>query len=348
MIHYKGEERILYLKINGEFLPIGCLSENSFSETAESFETTIKGEASWKTDRILSQSYTLSFSGIQILTKFLNTNFLSYDTLKDLKRRRQLLEWKIDGDNFPIVDSGYCYITDISESAVVNELLTFSGTLTGFGEPRIGLGNIPIDCVLSDWSDWSECSGGLQTRTRTVVTSPQFGGNPCGPTIETRDCQAPLPSIDCLVSEWSDWGPCINGSQTRTRTILTSPENGGASCPVLSEVRSCTTLPYTITPSVMTYFVQSTGTKYDTTIISVNIPTAKFRIGVKVSTGVATATASITINGITKTISNTSINFAYSDDFTLTQGTYNSTNLSLLVAPQYGTAVGDLVIEYVA
>jgi hypothetical protein len=142
MIHYKGEERILYLKINGEFLPIGCLSENSFSETAESFETTIKGEASWKTDRILSQSYTLSFSGIQILTKFLNTDFLSYDTLKDLKRRRQLLEWKIDGDNFPIVDSGYCYITDISESAVVNELLTFSGTLTGFGEPRIGLGNI--------------------------------------------------------------------------------------------------------------------------------------------------------------------------------------------------------------
>lgn len=348
MIHYKGEERILYLKINGEFLPIGCLSENSFSETTESFETTIKGESSWKTDKILSQSYTINFSGIQILTKFLNTNFLSYDTLKDLKRKRQLLEWKIDGENSPIVDSGYCYITDISESAVVNELITFSGTLTGFGEPRIGIGNIPIDCVLSDWSDWSECSGGLQTRTRTVVTSPQYGGNPCGPTIETRDCEEPLPPVDCLVSEWSEWGPCIGGVQIRTRTILTTPKYGGASCPVLSEARSCTILPYSIVPSVITYFVQSPSTKYDSTTISVNIPTAKFRIGVKVSTGVATATASITINGITKTISNTTPNFAYSDDFTLTQGTYNSTNLSLNVAPQYGTAVGDIVIEYVA
>jgi hypothetical protein len=220
--------------------------------------------------------------------------------------------------------------------------------LTGFGEPRIGLGNIPIDCVLSNWSDWSECSGGLQTRTRTVVTSPQYGGNPCGATIETRDCQEPLPPVDCLVSEWSAWGACVNGSQTRTRTILTSPANGGASCPVLSEVRSCTILPYTITPSVITYFAQSNSTKYDSTEIIVNIPTAKFRIGVKVSTGVATATASITINGITRTISNTSINFAYSDDFTLAQGIYNSTNLTLNVAPQYGSAVGDIIIEYVA
>lgn len=348
MEHYKGEERILYLKINGEFLPIGCLSDNSFSESAEAFETTTKGEASWKTNKILSQSYSISFSGIQILTKFLNTNFLSYDTLKELKRKRELLEWKIQGDIFPIVDSGYCYITDISESAVVNELLTFSGTLTGFGEPRIGLGNVPIDCVLSDWTDWSECSGGLQTRTRTIVTAPEYGGNPCGATIETRDCQAPLPPVDCLVSEWSEWSSCVNGSQTRTRTVLVTPENGGESCPVLSEVRSCTVLPYSIYPSVITYFVQSPSTKYNTTVISVNIPTAKFRIGVKVSTGVATATASITINGITKTVSNTTPNFVYSDDFTLAQGTYNSTNLTLYVAPQYGNAVGDIIIEYVA
>jgi len=348
MEHYKGEERILYLKINGEFLPIGCISDNSFSESAEAFETTTRGAASWKTDKILSQSYSITFSGIQILTKFFNTNLLSYDTLKDLKRRRQLVEWKIEGANFPVVDSGFCYITDISESAVVNELLTFSGTLTGFGEPRIGDGNIPIDCVLSDWSDWSECSGGLQTRTRTIVVSPEYGGNPCGPTIETRDCQEPLPPVDCLVSEWSDWGPCINGAQTRTRTILTSPANGGTSCPVLSEVRSCTILPYSIIPDRFTYYVQSNGTKNEMTTISVNISTPiKFRIGVKVSTGVATATASITINGITRTVSNTTNSFVYSGDFTLAQGSYNSTNFSLNVAPQYGSAVGDVIIEFV-
>ena len=347
MEHYKGEERILYLKINGEFLPIGCVTENSFSETAESFETTTKGEASWQTNKILSQSYSISFTGIQILTKFFNTNLLSYDTLKELKRKRQLLEWKIQGESFPIVDSGFCYITDISESAVVNELLTFSGTLTGVGEPRIGDGNIPIDCVLSDWSDWSECEGGLQTRTRTVVVAPEFGGNPCGATIETRDCQEPQPPIDCLVSDWSEWGPCINGSQTRTRTILVSPANGGESCPVLSEVRTCTILEYTIVPSTMSFFVNSTATTNQSTTITVNIASAKFRIGVKVTSGNATATFTININGIIKTVSTTSDGYVYSSDFTLTQGSYNSTSLTLTVAPESGTAVANTIIEFV-
>jgi hypothetical protein len=347
MEHYKGEERILYLKINGEFLPIGCVTENSFSETADSFETTTKGEASWQTNKILSQSYSISFSGIQILTKFFNTNLLSYDTLKDYKRNRELLEWKIQGENFPIVDSGFCYITEISESAVVNELLTFSGTLTGFGEPRIGLGNVPIDCVLSEWSEWSECEGGLQTRTRTIVTPPEFGGNPCGPVIETRDCQEPLPPVDCLVSEWSEWGSCINGSQTRTRTILVSPANGGESCPVLSEVRSCEIPAYSIVPDRISFFVNSIATANQSTTITVASGSAKFRIGVKVSTGNATATFTININGITRTISNTTASYAYSTDFTLTQGSYNSTSLTLTVVPANGSAVADTIIEFV-
>lgn len=348
MEHYKGEERILYLKINGEFLPIGCLSENSFSETAESFETTIKGSASWQTNKILSQSYSISFTGIQILTKFFNTNLLSYDTLKELKRKRQLLEWKIQGDIFPIVDSGFCYITDISESAVVNELLTFSGTLTGVGEPRIGDGNIPVDCVLSDWSNWSECEGGLQTRTRTIVTAPAFGGNPCGATIETRDCQEPQPPIDCLVSDWSDWGPCENGSQTRTRTILVSPENGGESCPVLTEVRECTVLPYTISLSYIQLFATgSSSTSNHITNIAVNIASAKFRIGVRVQTGSGTATGTLTINGITRTVLATSTDYVYSGDFTLTQGSYNSTVMQLTVAPSSGSCIGNMIIEFV-
>jgi hypothetical protein len=347
MEHYKGEERILYLKINGEFLPIGCVTENSFSETADSFETTTKGDASWQTNKILSQSYSISFSGIQILTKFFNTNLLSYDTLKDYKRNRELLEWKIQGENFPIVDSGFCYITEISESAVVNELLTFSGTLTGFGEPRIGLGNVPIDCVLSEWSDWSECEGGLQTSTKTIITPPQFGGQPCGPTIKTRDCQEPQPPIDCFVSDWGDWGPCINGVETRTRTILVSPANGGESCPVLTDVRPCTVPEYTILPSTISFFVNSIATTNQSTTITVNIASAKFRIGVKVTSGNATATFTININGIIKTVSTTSDGYAYSSDFTLTQGSYNSTSLTLTVAPESGTAVANTIIEFV-
>ncbi len=50
--------------------------------------------------------------------------------------------------------------------------------------------------------------------------------------------------IDCKVSEWSQWsecsGPCGAGEQTRSRTILTVPANGGQECPELTESRGCT------------------------------------------------------------------------------------------------------------
>jgi hypothetical protein len=54
----------------------------------------------------------------------------------------------------------------------------------------------------------------------------------------------PDPVVDCVVSGWSAWSAwvAINGTQeqrTRTRTILTSPANGGTACPTLldSETR---------------------------------------------------------------------------------------------------------------
>ena len=40
-----------------------------------------------------------------------------------------------------------------------------------------------VDCVLSDWSFWSECSltcsGGRKTRSRHVVTPMKYGGKSC-------------------------------------------------------------------------------------------------------------------------------------------------------------------------
>lgn len=54
----------------------------------------------------------------------------------------------------------------------------------------------PVDCELSEWSDWvdignpSPCVDGEQTqtqqRTRTVITEPSNGGAACGPLVETQ------------------------------------------------------------------------------------------------------------------------------------------------------------------
>jgi hypothetical protein len=273
---------------------------------------------------------------------------LSYDRLKEIKRNRQLLDWKIQGNTFPIVDYGKCYITEISEATPVDEFITFSGTLTGFGKPRFGDGDIAVDCVLSEWSEWSACSSGTQTRTRTVITAPENGGNACGVLSESRACVTPPTPIDCVVSEWSEWGLCVNGSQERTRTVITSPANGGLSCPVLSEVRTCTVQEYTISRSSANVFAQgSTVVANFNTTIQVNIASAKFRIGVKMTSGSGTATAQLNLNGTSRTVSGTSASYTYSSQFTLTQGTYNSSIFRLTVAPTTGTAIGDMIIEFV-
>ena len=137
MEYFKGEERILYIKLTGEYIPIGCLTDNSFSESSETIDTTTRDNAGWSTSRPTMQSYSIGFNGIQVNSTIAGGDFevASYDRLKELKRDRQLLEWKIQGENFPIVDYGKAYITDISEAATVNELITFSGTLNGFGQP---------------------------------------------------------------------------------------------------------------------------------------------------------------------------------------------------------------------
>ncbi|KAG8432280.1 hypothetical protein GDO86_016793 [Hymenochirus boettgeri] len=69
-------------------------------------------------------------------------------------------------------------------------------------------------------------------------------------------CKVPC-SQDCVISEWSDWSLCSHscstknteGKQSRTRSILANPGEGGKSCPVsqsLSEYRSCNEHPCSV------------------------------------------------------------------------------------------------------
>lgn len=132
-----GEDRILYIKLLGVFLPIGCLTDNSLSESAEMIDTTTRENNGWTSSRPSTQSYSISFSGLQINTTMAGGNFnlISYDKLKELKRDRQLLAWKIEGSLYPVVDYGNCFITSVSETNAVGEFITFSGEITGFGRP---------------------------------------------------------------------------------------------------------------------------------------------------------------------------------------------------------------------
>eukprot|EP00658_Telonema_sp_P-2_P043147 TRINITY_DN3109_c0_g1_i1.p1 TRINITY_DN3109_c0_g1~~TRINITY_DN3109_c0_g1_i1.p1 ORF type:complete len:956 (-),score=107.58 TRINITY_DN3109_c0_g1_i1:230-3097(-) len=112
----------------------------------------------------------------------------------------------------------------------------------------------PVDCKMSEWSDWSECSkpcgAGESFRTRAIQTHPDPAGLGCGPDREKRTCsmqQCNQGRVDCVEAEWSDWGECSKecggGSKSRQRAVVIAPEEGGASCGKLSETLECNTTP---------------------------------------------------------------------------------------------------------
>jgi hypothetical protein len=133
----KGEDRILYFKINGSWLPVGCLNDNTLDENTEFLDTTTRDNEGWNTSRPISQGYNISFSGLQLITTIAGGNFnvASLDKLRQLKRNRTLLEWKFQGTIYPIVDFGKCYISDLSDGNVSGELISFSGSAIGYGRP---------------------------------------------------------------------------------------------------------------------------------------------------------------------------------------------------------------------
>lgn len=85
------------------------------------------------------QSYSIGFNGLQLNTTVPGGNFnvISYDKLKQLKRSKSLLDWKIEGSIYPIVDYGKGFLSSLGEANAIDEFMSFSGSITGFGEPKM-------------------------------------------------------------------------------------------------------------------------------------------------------------------------------------------------------------------
>jgi hypothetical protein len=88
----------------------------------------------------------------------------------------------------------------------------------------------PVDCVLSEWGGYSDCSddcgGGTQVSTRSVVQNPSGTGEACDweQASRTRNCNLKRCPVTCIISDFSDWGDCSrtcgNGIMRRTASIV--------------------------------------------------------------------------------------------------------------------------------
>jgi hypothetical protein len=89
---------------------------------------------------------------------------------------------------------------------------------------------------------WDSCVAAIP---KAQAVTPQTTG-----TV-THKCQTPVYTavetfranpapVNCVVSAWNVWSPCLSGTQARTRTIVTQPANGGTACPALTETQACT------------------------------------------------------------------------------------------------------------
>jgi hypothetical protein len=148
MDYVNGEDRILFIKTEGVYLPIGCLTSNTLDESTEMLDTTTRDNKGWASGTPALQSYIIGFSGIQVNSTLVGGNFnvASYDKLTTIKRLKIKVEWKIQGTKFPVVDYGMGYISDIGEASNVGEFMSFTGSITGFGPPlKTSLGTVLLN-----------------------------------------------------------------------------------------------------------------------------------------------------------------------------------------------------------
>mmetsp|Transcript_52161 Transcript_52161/g.138053 ORF Transcript_52161/g.138053 Transcript_52161/m.138053 type:complete len:1039 (-) Transcript_52161:64-3180(-) len=105
-----------------------------------------------------------------------------------------------------------------------------------------------IDCKVSGWSDWSDCSAtcdkGIRIRKRHV-TDRGDGGRKCPALQDTKDCMAGVCPQSCLLTAWTPWTPCSepcgpDGHSDRIRAVAVAPTGGGYSCHGnLHEIKPC-------------------------------------------------------------------------------------------------------------
>jgi len=112
------------------------------------------------------------------------------------------------------------------------------------------------DCLLSEWTHWSDCSctkDGVKRRVRSIKQYGQGDGGFCHGDLkqitgcntceDLGTCDKEQPKQDCVLGAWEKGkctATCGSGHTMSTRIVVTQPSNGGAPCDAkLEKITPC-------------------------------------------------------------------------------------------------------------
>jgi thrombospondin type 1 repeat protein len=98
--------------------------------------------------------------------------------------------------------------------------------------------------LASDLPSKQACVDAAKARGKTLNYTCRLNST----VVVTVTTTPPPVPVDCAVSAWSAWSACANSTQTRSRSVVTQPANGGAACPVLTDSQACTVEPPPVDP----------------------------------------------------------------------------------------------------
>lgn len=120
-----GSSLLLYIND----IPVGCLTNNSLSETISFIQTCKTTQKGAKTSLPTVYGYSIPFEAVMVIDSALMT----YDDIKQLARNRERIDWSIINVELNDGDAGQAFVENLELTASSQDFIKFTGTLTGYG-----------------------------------------------------------------------------------------------------------------------------------------------------------------------------------------------------------------------
>ena len=125
-----GKNEILEIYLDGAYVPIGCLTNNTITESREITEGTMTKCNTNPQGIPQDATYEVSFEAV---AEDDDNSKATHSIMRGEMAKSTPTNWRITREGTPI-EYGTAFLTSLERSAPVDNVVTWSGTLTGVGE----------------------------------------------------------------------------------------------------------------------------------------------------------------------------------------------------------------------